>query len=117
MVRKQLKYRKILQEVLKDYAGNELLHDKNPDDIQIRLIMDTQNDHYQVLYAGWQQDKQVFAVLFHFDIIDNKIWIQRNNSDYDILEDIENKGVPKSDIVLAFHSPKVRTYASEYALA
>lgn len=117
MDRKRIRYSKILQEVLSEYAGNELKKNQNPDDIQIRLIMDTQNDHYQVLYAGWQQGKQVFVVLFHFDIIDNKIWIQRNNSDYDILEDIENKGVPKSDIVLAFHAPDVRIHAPEYALA
>ena len=111
-----LKYRKILKEVLREYAGNEINQVNKPDDIQIRLIMDTENDHYQVLYAGWHEDKQIFSVLFHFDIINEKIWIQRNNSDYDIIEDIENKGVPKSDIVLAFHAPQIRSF-TDYALA
>jgi hypothetical protein len=113
---RKLKYRKILKEVLREYAGDEIKQVHKPDDMQIRLIMDTENDHYQVLYTGWQQDKQVFSVLFHFDIINGKIWIQRNISDYDILEDIENKGVPKSDIVLAFHAPEIRAL-TEYALA
>ena len=45
-----------------------------------------------------------------------KIWVQRNISDYDIVGDIENKGVPKSDIVLAFHAPQMRPF-TEYASA
>ena len=113
---KVLKYRKILNEVLVEYAADELKQQRKPDDTQIRLIIDPVNDHFQVLYAGWHQDKQVFSVIFHFDIIDSKIWIQRNISDYDIVGDIENKGVPKSDIVLAFHSPNMRPF-TEYASA
>ena len=113
---KIVKYRKILKIVLRDYAADELKQAHKPDDMQIRLIMDTENDHYQVLYAGWRLDKQIFSVIFHFDIIDGKIWVQRNISDYDIIGDIENKGVPKSDIVLAFHAPQVRPF-TEYAIA
>ena len=53
-------------------------------------------------------------VIFHFEIIDDKIWVHRNISDYDIVGDLEERGVPKSDIVLAFLSPRMREY-SEYA--
>jgi XisI protein len=109
-------YRNILQEVLKNYAADELKRGKKPDELQTRLIMDTENDHYQVLYTGWRNDQQIFSVIFHFDIINGKIWVQRNISDYDIIEDIEQKGVPKSDIVLAFHSPQMRQF-TEYAAA
>ena len=110
------KYRTVLKDVLKAYAAEEVNQKRSPDDMQIRLIMDTENDHYQVLYAGWRNDQQIFSVVFHFDIIDGKIWVQRNISDYDIVEDIEQKGVPKSDIVLAFHAPAMRPFM-EYATA
>ena len=109
-------YRQILQEVLKEYAANDLKKKYQPDDLQIRLIIDTQNDHYQVLNSGWWKDRPIFSVIFHFDIINEKIWLQRNVSDYDIVEDLEKKGVPKSDIVLAFHSPDMRQF-TEYAVA
>ncbi len=109
-------YRTILKEVLTAYAADELKQKHKPDDMQVRLIMDTENNHYQALYAGWRNDQQVFSVIFHFDIIDNKIWVQRNTSDYDIVGDIEQKGVPKSDIVLAFHAPSMRSFM-EYATA
>lgn len=107
-------FRQIIKEVLHEYADAELNKAYKPDDLQVRLIIDTENDHYQVLYAGWQNNQQIFSPLFHFDIIDEKIWIQRNISDYDIISDIENKGVPKSDIVLAFQSPQMRRF-TEYA--
>jgi hypothetical protein len=110
------KYRTILKEVLKAYAADELNQKRIPDEMQTRIIIDTENDHYQVLYAGWHNDRQIFSVVFHFDIIDGKIWVQRNGSDYDIIEDIEQKGVPKSDIVLAFHAPTMRHF-TEYACA
>ncbi len=113
---KLILYRKILQEVLHEYADNEMAQLRKPDDLQIRLIIDTIHDHYQVLYAGWQNDQQIFSPLFHFDIINEKIWIQRNITDYDIIVDIENKGVPKSDIVLAFNEPQMR-HCTEYATA
>lgn len=114
MDKKLIKYRKVLRDVLNEYAAGEINQKHKPDDTQIKLIMDTENDHYQVLYAGWHQSKQIFSVIFHFDIIDGKIWVQRNISDYDIIEDIEAKGVPKKDIVLAFHAPEIRSF-TEYA--
>ena len=65
---------------------------------------------------GWEGIKGIFLVIFHFAIIDNKIWIQRHISDYDIVGDLEEKGVPKEDIVLAFYAPKMRPFTG-YAAA
>lgn len=114
---KLLKYRQVLKEVLTEYATNSYSHkSQSPDEVQIKVLFDEQNDHYQVLDIGWSNGKQIFLVIFHFDLIDGKIWVQRNISDYDIVEDIEAKGVPKSDIVLAFHSPEMRKY-TDYAAA
>ena len=113
---KVLKYRQILKDVLRAYAADELLKTHKPDDMQVRLLLDTENDHYQVLYTGWRGYQQTFSVIFHFDIIDGKIWVQQNTSDYDIISDIEAAGVPKSDIVLAFYAPEVRQF-TEYATA
>jgi len=50
--------------------------------------------------------REMRLVIFHFEIIDEKIWVQHCATDYDIVEDLENKGVPKEDIVLAFLAPE-----------
>jgi hypothetical protein len=52
----------------------------------------------------------------HLDIVDGKIWIQRDGTEDGIAYELEEAGVPKSDIVLAFHSEDVRPHTG-YAVA
>ena len=111
---KVLKYKNILKDVLRTYAADDIHKTHKPDDMQIRLIFDDAGNHYQVLYTGWREYNQTFSIIFHFDIIEGKIWVLQNNSDYDIIGDIENAGVPKTDIVLAFYAPIMRPF-TEYA--
>ncbi|MFN0013256.1 MAG: XisI protein [Saprospiraceae bacterium] len=108
-------YGKILREVLQEYATDRSGHPQ-PTDVNLQLLFDTTGHHYQVLHMGWRGEQQTFVVVFHFDIKDGKIWVQRNISDYDIVGDLELKGVPKEDIVLGFHSPYIRQF-TEYAVA
>ncbi len=108
-------YRQILQEVLKEYSTDKSGYPQ-PTDVETQLLFDSQNDHYQVLRVGWRNRKQVFLVIFHFDIKNEKIWLQQNVTDYDIVGDLEARGIPKSDIVLAFHSPQMRPFTG-YAVA
>ena len=110
---KTIEYRNIVQKVLSNFVSQR---ENMSTPIQTQLLADTVNDHYQVLRTGWRDDIQVFNVIFHIDIIDEKIWLQRNISDYDIIDDIEQEDVPKSDIVLAFHAPIMRPYTG-YAAA
>lgn len=107
------KLRSTLLKALNDYIEPRRIQQ---DGVEMQLLADTQNDHYQVLLSGWQGRKQVFMVVFHFDIKDEKIWLQQNNTDYDIVEDIEALGISKSDIVLAIHSPQMRQFTG-YATA
>lgn len=107
------RYRKIVKDVLTEYAAPRRVYS---DGVETQLLFDTQNDHYQVLLSGWPSRKQVFLVAFHFDIKNGKIWLQQNNTDYDIIQDIEARHVPKEDIVLAVHSPAMRQF-TDYAVA
>jgi hypothetical protein len=51
-----------------------------------------------------------FLVLMHFDLKGDKIWIQADGTDLILAEPLVEKGVPKEDIVLAFHAPYRRPY-------
>jgi protein gp37 len=110
---KTITYQKIVQKVLDNFV-TERSNNNSP--IVTQLIADTDNHHYQIVRTGWLKNKQIYNVIFHIDIINEKIWLQRNVSDYDIVEDIEQMGVPKTDIVLAFHSPTMRQHTG-YAIA
>ena len=48
--------------------------------------------------------------IIHLEIINGKIWIQRDGTEDGIATDLLAAGVPKSDIVLAFHPPEIRQH-------
>jgi len=105
------KYRKILEEIIKEHAKIAM----TTDTIKAELIFAREQDHYQLAYVGWLEDKRVFGPVMHFDIIEGKIWIQYNGTEDHIAERLVNMGVPKEDIVLGFHSPFKRQF-TDYAV-
>lgn len=105
------KYRQFVKEILTEHAQIGTTGDT----VKAELIFDSERDHYQLAYVGWQRDKRVFGPVMHFDIQDGKIWIQYNGTEDHIAERLVEMGVPSSDIVLGFHSPFKRQF-SGYAV-
>ena len=62
------------------------------------------------LSIGWSNNIYTYGITFHFDIKDDKVWIQQNNTDIDIAEDLIKLGVSREDIVLGFYAPYHRPY-------
>lgn len=106
------RYRQIVQEILASQA-HPYTHS---DDVDTQIIRDTNNDHYQLCYIGWEGQQRVFGVVLHFDIKKEKIWIQYNGTELPIAQLLAERGVPNSDIVIGFHSPFKRQF-SGYAIA
>jgi hypothetical protein len=55
---------------------------------------------------------KVRSLLCNF--IEHQIWIQRDGTEDGIANDLIAAGIPKRDIVIAFHPPELRAY-TEYA--
>ncbi len=107
-------YRQHILSIYNDYAR---IKPVNLHDVDNQLIMDVERNHYQLVSIGWDKKLFSYTVIFHLDIKpDGKIWIQANNTDRDIAEELEEMGVPKSDIVLGFQPPQYRQYTG-YAVA
>jgi XisI protein len=83
--------------------------------IETQLVVDMERDHYLLLRVGWEGDKRVNHAVFQFDIKDNKVWIQENNTDIEVDQDLEEMGISKQEIVVGFHHPLMREY-SDYAV-
>ena len=105
-------YEQYILSILQDYA--KVRYDNL--NAQNQLIADRENRRYQVVTIGWDGKKYVHDCPMHLDIVGGKIWIQRNMTELDLGEMLVEMGVPKSDIVIGFLSPKVREY-SDYAVA
>ena len=107
-------YRRLVQEVINEY--NNTRRPALNDSIEHQILFDTINDHYQLYCVGWQGSKRIYFPVFHIDLKNGKIWVQEDATDYDLVGVLEEKGIPKQDIVLAFHSPFKRPYTG-YAVA
>jgi hypothetical protein len=101
------KYENLIIELLNEYAS---IRKTLTPDVKAQVILDHSNRHYQLLSIGWHHNKFVYTVAFHFDIINEKIWIQQNNTDVLIANELVERGVPKSDIVIGFIPEKARSF-------
>ncbi|MBD2499513.1 XisI protein [Anabaena azotica] len=99
-------YRTYIQQLLIEYAKGS----PSDDEVETELIFDTERDHYQVVYTGWKNRRPMYGCVLHLDIKNDKIWIQYDGTEIGIANELVNLGVPKEDIVLAFHEPLVRQY-------
>ena len=105
-------YREICEEILTGYTIIPYAYG----DIQIQTVFDRESDHYMVMLVGREGIKRIHGCLIHLDIVDDKIWIQRDGTEHGIARDLLEAGVPKDRIVLAFRSPEARQN-SEFAVA
>lgn len=103
---KLTQYRKLIQDIMEEYAAIKPSYG----DVEMELIADTQHDHYQLLSIGWNKLERIHGTLIHVDIQNGKIWIQYDGTEEGIANRLVEQGVPKSDIVLAFHPPYKRPY-------
>ncbi|MCC5644588.1 XisI protein [Nostoc sp. CHAB 5824] len=101
-------YRQLIKQILTEHT--QIIN--KTDTVNSQLIIDNENDHYQLAYVGWQGDKRVFGPVMHFDIQNGKIWIQYNGTEESVAERLVELGVPPSDIVIGFHSPFKRQFSS-----
>lgn len=79
-------------------------------DVESEIFFDSDRDRYQLMRVGWNGLKRVYYTVMHFDIKDDRIWIQQNTTDVDVALELVEMGVPKSDIVLGLHPPYKRPH-------
>ena len=105
-------YRQIIENVLIEYTTIPYAYG----DIQTEAIFDRKNDHYVLVNVGWDSGKRVHGSLVHIDIINGKVWIQRDGTEHGVAKELVKAGIPKDHIVLGFRPAEVRQY-TEYATA
>jgi hypothetical protein len=99
------KYRVCIENLIKEYGCFP-----EEDGIESQLIFDREHDHYQLNNVGWQANTRICGPVLHFDIKNDKIWIQHNGTEFDIADELMAMGVSKEDIVIGFQPPYKRKY-------
>ena len=107
-------YRSIIRTIISEIA-EMTPSDKNS---ETQLIMDDERGHYVLFSIGWQDILREYLPFVHIDLkSDGKVWIQHDGTDLKIALMLAEKGIPKQDIVLAFHSLKRRKMLPEFAVS
>ena len=102
---KVTRYRSFIKEVIKRHS-----HPSAYGEVEIQNIFDTEHDHYQLVHAGWDKKQRQYGCIMHLDIKEGKIWIQHDGTEIGVANELVELGVPKKDIVLAYHPPYKRPY-------
>ena len=105
-------YRQIIKQVLTEYAAIPYKYG----DIASELIIGQGENRFIIITQGWENNTRVHGCVLHLDIINDKIWVQRDGTEDGIVTDLEAAGIPKFDLVLAFHPQHLRKY-TEYAVS
>jgi hypothetical protein len=107
----QLDYPQIIKQVLHDYAEFY-----TQGGVSVKTIFDESQHSYMLLNIGWYDDKYIHNAPIHLEIINDKIWIQNDDTEEGVATDLLDAGVDKKQIVLGFKPPNVRPY-TEFAAA
>ena len=105
-------YRHIIRNLLTDHATIPYAYG----DIQLEPVFDSESDRYLLILVGRENAKRVHGCLLHIDIINGKLWIQRDGTEQGIANELVKAGIPKDHIVLAFRSAEIRKH-TEFAVA
>ena len=105
----RLKYQRMIKKILQDYCNERNLI---PDPYHSDILFDDERGHYLILDRGWNRDKYLHATPIHIDLIEEKIWIQYDDTEEGVATDLLEAGIPREDIVLGFRHPKVRPYTN-----
>ena len=100
------KYREKIKSILTDYISIPY----SRGDIESKLIISNDENNYLVMTSGWQNKKRVHKCIIHLEIINDKIWIHRDGTEYGIANELVDAGISKDKIVLGFHLADIRPY-------
>ena len=100
------KYNQLIINVLEEYIASDTM---NPDQ-ELYLVVDQAKMHYLLYHNRWRGMLRSYGCLVHIRLKNEKIYIEYDGTDESFGDVFVGKGVPKKDIVLAFHAPAKRPY-------
>lgn len=99
-------YRTLIKSILTEY--DRLAANPPIPNIETLLAFDEKRDQYLWFQVGWTQKERVRGITIHVRIKNDKVWVEEDWTEEGIANALVKAGIPRNDIVLAFHPPEVR---------
>ena len=108
-----VKHKNLVRRLLVEIAD----HFRQSNRWEILEAFDEEHGQYLLFTDGWQGEKREYGCFLHVEVKANgRIWLRRDGTDLDFGQQLLDEGVAKSDLVLGFHSPRMREQ-SDFATA
>ena len=107
-------YREIIKRLLREREN--LARPSLPEGLEVTCLFDDATAQYALLSIGWMQHERVSGTTLLLRIKDGKIRVEEDWTDAPIADDLIEAGVPKEDVILAFHPPEAPA-GTDYAVA
>lgn len=105
-------YRNIIKSALSRHASQK----PSIGQIITTPVFDEHNDNYMVVDMGWDPTGRVHSVILHLHLLNEKVWIEVDETEGGIAQELLDAGIPKQDVVLGFYRPE-RRKLTEFAVA
>jgi hypothetical protein len=111
---KATRYQQLIRQILEQHAPYH--NPRVPEEFDAQVLLDDAQGHYYLMHVGWDGLSRIHACLIHIDLKGEKIWVQRDGTEYGVANELVDLGVPREDIVLGFQAPYKRPY-TDFAAA
>lgn len=111
---KATRYRQLIRQVMTEHAPYHGV--RKLEEFDTQFLCDDEQGHYYIMRVGWDGLTRIHACLIHVDLKGEKIWVQRDGTEYGVANEFVDLGVPREDIVLGFQAPYKRPY-TDFATA
>lgn len=99
-------YQQIIKSIMEEYVASMTA---NLDE-EIYLVEDPIKMNYLIYHNHWKDSSRSYGCILHVRIKNEKVYVEYDGTDEAFAEVFFQAGVPKEDIVLAFHAPAKRKY-------
>jgi len=113
---KLVTYRQLIKKTLKEYETLFNSPSPIPKQVDDHSLFDETHDRYMLFRTGWWKKERINSVTLYIRLHKDKIYIEEDWTEDGIATDLLQAGVPREDIVLAFHPPEIRQH-TEFAIA
>lgn len=96
------KYRRIIKKIVEKYGKFQ----SSVGNVETYAVCDKHTDNYLVIDVGWLAFGRQHAMPIHIRIKDEKVWVEWDGTDQEIIQQLINAGIPEGDIVLGFEQSR-----------
>jgi XisI protein len=75
-------------------------------------LFDTERDNYALITTGWRGIQRLHHITVHLRIVNGTVWVEADNTNVEIVQQLLDLGLTKDEIVLAFYSRNKRPFTA-----